>query len=304
MKKKIVDPLIEAQLLEELKSNLPPNIIPDLIETQEIVTDDPSCINSVLLRFLRAEKHVVSKALHRLALHTEWRREHDPMRIPVDEIANQSSQNKVLLQPNSPVDGRPVIIIRVAQHFVTTAKECEDYVIFCLEIASRCCDDSTFHAVAQQPLLNGQATTPTPKAEHATKQTSSNDGKIWAIMDLRGVKFANCDSHALAAVFRLLSRHFPERVHKIFMLDSPFIFDLLYKAVSPFIDPVTRKKISFVYGTDALVEDIDASVLPTTYGGRYAEEVLVETVVERYRRCWHEKNGEEGEGESFHDAQE
>lgn len=47
------------------------------------------------------------------------------------------------------------------------------------------------------------------------------------------------------------------------MYESPSIFWVLWKAVSPFIDPVTRKKVVFVSGPTAIkqmTEEIDPEV--------------------------------------------
>ena len=144
-----------------------------------------------------------------------------------------------------------MLIIRVARHFATTTVECETFVTFCLEAASRLCD-----------------TVPT------------GDGKLWALFDLEGVKWANMDRHALASCFHILERYFPERVYKIWMLNSPFIFDALYKIVSPFIDPHTREKVAFISEVEPFLKVVDKSIVPEVYGG-VAIEVPVEVAVRR-----------------------
>jgi CRAL/TRIO domain len=158
------------------------------------------------------------------------------------------NQRKILLQPKGP-DGRPLLFIRVARHFATTTIECEAFVTYCLEAASKMCD--------ALPV---------------------GDGKLWAFFDLQGVKLANMDRHALSSCFSILEREFPERIHKIFMFDAPFIFEALWRIVSPFVDPHTRQKVAFVSGLDPFLAVVDKSIIPRAYGG-VAEEVPVEVAV-------------------------
>lgn len=52
------------------------------------------------------------------------------------------------------------------------------------------------------------------------------------------------------ATMSILADHYPERLHKVFLVDAPSVFSVLWTLLSPFIDPVTRAKIHFVRGAD------------------------------------------------------
>ena len=44
----------------------------------------------------------------------------------------------------------------------------------------------------------------------------------------------------------LASRHYPERLGTFYLIDAPSIFNVLYSALMPFIDPATRSKIRLI----------------------------------------------------------
>ncbi|KAG7670612.1 hypothetical protein Ndes2526A_g00388 [Nannochloris sp. 'desiccata'] len=239
-------------VLAQLNEQLSPNLKQALINTDAISRpEDEAHVQSVLNRFLVADKFDVERTLLRLEKHAAWRQQNVPKGgIPETSVLDQINQHKVLLQPKGP-DGRPLLIIRVARHFATTTTGCETFVTFCLEAASRLCDTA--------PV---------------------GDGKLLALFDLQGAKWANMDRHALSSCFSILEREFPERIHKIFMYDAPTIFDLLWKIVSPFVDPHTRKKVAFIQGLEPFLNVVDKSIVPEVYGG-VCEEVAVEVAVRR-----------------------
>jgi hypothetical protein len=158
----------------------------------------------------------------------------------------------------------------------------ERFVIFCLEAASRACD-----------------------------HLASPDGKLWALFDLDNLRWANMDRHALHSCFHLLNAHFPERVLRIFMLNSPLMFDALWRVVRPFVDPTTRKKVCFVSGDAGLQEvmqQVDPGIVPVAYAGK-ASEVPVEVAAWEWlvHHDAQSKRGvlnEEADREEFYDAEE
>ncbi|KIZ00857.1 Uncharacterized protein MNEG_7107 [Monoraphidium neglectum] len=54
-------------------------------------------------------------------------------------------------------------------------------------------------------------------------------------------------------VLQLVANHYPERLNKVFIVDAPTLFWVLFKALCPFLDPVTKAKVEFVQANDELL---------------------------------------------------
>jgi hypothetical protein len=81
---------------------------------------------------------------------------------------------------------------------------------------------------------------------------SSPDGKMVVVMDFKGYSMFNAPPMKTSrATLSILQDHYPERLHKFVLLNAPTLFYVFFKAISPFIDPVTRAKINFIKGSAA-----------------------------------------------------
>ncbi|KAF7135146.1 hypothetical protein RHSIM_Rhsim08G0198500 [Rhododendron simsii] len=95
--------------------------------------------------------------------------------------------------------------------------------------------------------------------------------KFAVIGDMEGWGYANSDVRAYLGALTILQDYHPERLGKLFLIHVPYIFMAVWKAVYPFIDDNTKKKIIFVDNKkmkSTLLEDIDESQLPEIYGGK------------------------------------
>ncbi|KXZ55394.1 hypothetical protein GPECTOR_3g52 [Gonium pectorale] len=191
---------------------------------------------ATLRRWLVARKGDCKAAARDLTAHAAWRAQYVPSgRISEEEVAEDLAQNKAFL-PGYDKDGRPLCVVVVSRHKMLDAEQSKRCIAYSLDCAA----------------LMGS-------------KTPGWDGKMSGIFDLRGLKASNCDFATLRNVFDLLQNHYPERLHKLWLFDSPVIFYGLYKMVCPFIDPVTREKVQFVYDKDAVADfsaAFDLDVLP------------------------------------------
>ncbi|PNH03837.1 Phosphatidylinositol transfer protein CSR1 [Tetrabaena socialis] len=62
----------------------------------------------------------------------------------------------------------------------------------------------------------------------------------------------------------------PERLGRLFLYEAPMAFYAIWRAVSPFVDPVTKTKINFVFAKqahDEFAKVFDLQLLPRDMGG-------------------------------------
>ncbi len=87
---------------------------------------------------------------------------------------------------------------------------------------------------------------------------------------------------------KIIQGHYVERCHKIFIVNTPFFFNAVWRAISPLVHENTRRKIR-ILGSDynELMNCIDTSILPEKYGGKgpplgsSAEEAALWAYVEK-----------------------
>lgn len=67
-----------------------------------------------------------------------------------------------------------------------------------------------------------------------------------------------------------VQNHYPERLHRAYLINPPIMFNVLWNLAKPFIDSVTRKKILFISGKKVikkLRDDYDVRCLEKCVGG-------------------------------------
>ncbi|XP_039032122.1 phosphatidylinositol transfer protein 3-like [Hibiscus syriacus] len=210
-----------------------------LVETQDPSSKEVD--DSTLRRILRARDLDVEKASAMFLKYLKWRRSFVPNGfISPSELENKIRQNKMFLQ-GLDKKGRPVGVLLAGRHFQHKGgvEEFKRFIVYIF--------DKIF---AWMP--RGQE-------------------KFLVIGDLEGWGYANCDIRAYLAALSLVQDYYPERLGKLFIVHAPYIFMAAWKIVYPFIDVKTRNQIVFVENKklkSTLLEDIDESQLPETYGGQ------------------------------------
>ncbi|KAL8467874.1 hypothetical protein ACS0TY_031208 [Phlomoides rotata] len=206
-----------------------------------VLKQDPSVkdVDDLMVRrFLRARDLDIEKASDMFLKYLKWRREFVPNGfISPAEISNDLAHDKLFMQ-GCDKTGRPIVVVFAARHKPTTIEEFKRYVAFTLD---KICE-----------------------------RMPSGHEKFTSIADVEGWGYTNSDIRGYLAALSILQDCYPERLGKLFMVNVPYVFMTAWKMVYPFIDKNTKKKIVFVEKSKVeatLLQDIDQSQLPTTYGG-------------------------------------
>eukprot|EP00752_Nemacystus_decipiens_P005681 g5141.t1 len=110
--------------------------------------------------------------------------------------------------------------------------------------------------------------------EFLWKELDKNpEGKLFTCMDMKGTKlsmFAGEVKEFLLRSAKMIGAHYPERSYKIFILNAPWWFSVVWKFVTPFVHANTRAKVVVCGGNflDKLSELIDLDSIPTAVGGQ------------------------------------
>ncbi|KAK3228900.1 hypothetical protein Dsin_000781 [Dipteronia sinensis] len=206
--------------------------------------EDPSAKevdDFMIRRFLRARDLDIEKASTLFLKYLSWKQSFVPNGyISPSEITNQFEDNKVCMQ-GLDKKGRPIVVAFGGRHNPSKGS-LEDFKRFVVFTLDKIC------------------------AKMAWGQE-----KFVAIGDLQGWGYTNSDIRGYLASLSILQDCYPERLGKLFIVHSPYIFMTAWKAIYPFIDSITKKKIVFVEKKklkSKLLEDIDESQLPDIYGGK------------------------------------
>ncbi|RKP38395.1 CRAL-TRIO domain-containing protein, partial [Dimargaris cristalligena] len=179
------------------------------------------CTSACLQRYLRAHKWQLDRAQTGLTKTLQWRSEYRPDEITPAEIESEAVRGK--MYPNGyDLFGRSVIYMRQRLNHTSDAKMQMRYLVFTLERAVQMLPDG---------LTDG------PACPESLSLLIDCEG--WSMST--GVPLSTARE-----TLTILGSHYPERLGHAFVVNAPWLFWTFFKIVSPFVDPVTRRKINFV----------------------------------------------------------
>lgn len=190
----------------------------DLLRSQQVRDADGFLDNPHdVVRFVRARGGNVPKAAQMLRETLRWRSERLPwaMHCPACEDPDTPGLH-ALRQVGFDDSGRPVIYTCFRQCIGGGLRNGNEHLVYCIENAMRTC-----------PQRAGKW--------------------IW-LLDYAGFGVAHMSLNASREPIKTLSSYYPERLHRVIMLNPPAIFKPFIRMLKPFIDPKTYAKACIVRG--------------------------------------------------------
>jgi hypothetical protein len=92
--------------------------------------------------------------------------------------------------------------------------------------------------------------------------------KHTVVIDLEGMGLKHMwDRTAMSKLVEVDSTKYPETLHKMLLINPPFLFKAIYAIFGGLLDETTKSRIHVLKSPAELLEHIDASQLPEKYGG-------------------------------------
>ncbi|KAJ5279586.1 CRAL/TRIO domain protein [Penicillium angulare] len=241
------------------------------------ITDDERMwlTRECILRYLRATKWNVSEAETRLLGTLTWRREYGMEKLTPDYISIENETGKQVILGYD-VHGHPCLYLRPSKQNTEKSDRQIHHLVFMLE---RLIDLMGPDQEKLALLVNfGESKSGQNASIGQAKQTVS-----------------------------ILQNHYPERLGRALVVNSPFYIWGFFKILTPFIDPLTREKLKF---NEDLRQHVPPSQLMKTVGGdvefEYDHSVywpalnkLAAQKREQKHQRWVEGGKKVGESENF-----
>jgi len=255
----LLDPLIEHQGVKDM--------LAALSKEETAAMPDPN----MPLRHFRAEKGNLQKAIRKIKDTLAWRKE-----FQVDKIIHcmdadgDEEFRSILLHENETgkmysrgidKNGRASTYMRPHYENTNNALNNMRHLVYQLERAV---------AITERASLTSQ--------NNNDKNGNKKDGrqqhleKINLLIDFGGFRIRDSPPMATSKwTIDILQHHYPERLHRAYILNPGFVFRVFIPMVRPFLDPVTKDKICLCSGaaaTKMLVgRDYDLSTMEESAGG-------------------------------------
>lgn len=227
----------EANALDELKMRL----------RKEALSDEQT-----LLRFLRAREFKVEGAHRQYMATWEWRRNND-----IDNI----------LTTPRPLDEKLKNVLSYGFHnFDKEGRPCY------IEKTGRA-DISALVKLPEDQIIKWHVWNTEKQIEQMKLKSKELNKEITTLVHIHDMSGATLKLRKALNLFTRLAKldqeYYPERMGKIFIINTPWIFPILWKLAKTFLDPKTRDKcvvLNFME-LNQLLEYFNAEDLPEEYGG-------------------------------------
>lgn len=147
-----------------------------------------------------------------------WRAQFKPELLVWEDLAEEAARGKVYILDQFDLEGRPIVFMRPRKEVYGGDNEMRiRWVVYVMEMASKIADEC------------------------------SPDGKMTWLIDFVGYNRKNQPPWKVSLqTLNIVQSHYPERLGRAVNFKPPFLFELFWKAIRPFVDPVTREKLVFL----------------------------------------------------------
>ncbi|KAF2076236.1 hypothetical protein CYY_002477 [Polysphondylium violaceum] len=171
----------------------------------------------MILRYLRARDYEIDAAFELLKGTIQWRKTYKPYETSAEALSYEACTGKQYVYGKS--NGRSVIYMRPARENTKNHENQIRLLVYNIERAISLMDKSQGHE------------------------------QICLLIDFQGYSLLNAPPMSVSKLtLEILGNHYPERLGNAFLIDPPFIFNIFWGAISPFVNKVTAKKVVFVSG--------------------------------------------------------
>ncbi|ORZ14206.1 CRAL-TRIO domain-containing protein [Absidia repens] len=203
----------QQQKIDQLHEYMTTILLPTTHEYHE--NEKRFLSTGTLKRYMRARKWDYEAAKNMLENTVKWRRDYRPDQLDPDYIKPEAETGKMYFNGFDKC-GRPVWIMRPRLQNSKDNERQVKHIVYSLERGIRLMPEKVENIAIIVDF----------KDSSASHNPSINTCK----------KFLD-----------ILGNHYPERLGIAFVVKSPWFFFVTFKMIAPFMDPVTKNKIKFVY---------------------------------------------------------
>jgi len=210
----------------------------DIADEEERAWLDDNC----LCRYLRARNWELEKSLEMIRKTLEWRREYKPHKIVAKDIEIELKNDGKMYRHGFDKHGQPIVYMKPGKDN-TGVPEKEWKVKYLVYIMEKCAK--------------------------SIKPSTGAEKLVWLIdfsnySTMGGIPMAKISKE----IVDILQNHYPERLGAAYIMNAPFMFEVFWKMISPFVDPITKQKVSLMSKDfSKLHENVDLDQLEKEYGG-------------------------------------
>ncbi|KAI1359094.1 CRAL/TRIO domain-containing protein [Xylaria arbuscula] len=209
--------------------------------------------DALVLRFLRARKWDVEKAMAMLVSAINWRLERN-----LAETVIHTGESVGLKKDPSADDQGFVSQYRSGKSYVH-AKDKENRLVYVIQVRKHDPSAQSGDAMETYILHN---------IESLRVLMKSPDDKCCLLFDMTGFGLKNMDFHVVKFLVSVFEARYPETLGIVLIHNAPFVFWGLWNMIKGWLDPVIASKINFTRNSADLLHFIAVENLQASYGGR------------------------------------